>query len=111
MPLKLIGMIVLMVLVATFTGFNLDNRCNIWFFHTFEHVPVFATILGSFVAGVIVTLPFTIARRSKAEKAPKPPRARHQKKQAQSSAEIDSTTGTTLVTEVGRIDGSPQGKR
>ncbi len=68
MPIKLIGTIILMVIVALFTGFNLDNRCNIWLFHTFEQVPVYITILGSFVAGVIVTLPFTFKKCPKEKK-------------------------------------------
>ena len=49
-----------MVLVTVFTGFNLDNKCNIWLFYTFKNVPVFLTILVSFVFGVLVTLPFTL---------------------------------------------------
>ncbi|MDO4505980.1 MAG: hypothetical protein Q4B64_03415 [Spirochaetales bacterium] len=68
MPFKLIGTIVLVVLVAILTGFNLSNKCTIWFFHNFENIPVFAALLGSFVAGVIITIPFTLYGRRKKDR-------------------------------------------
>ncbi|MBP5451774.1 MAG: hypothetical protein J6Y16_06020 [Treponema sp.] len=68
MPVKLIGAVILAVFVAVFTGFNLTNKCDVWLFHTFKDVPVAATIIGSFVLGVFVTLPFTFIKRSKKNK-------------------------------------------
>ena len=68
MPFKLIGTIILVVLVAILTGFNLSNKCTIWFFHNFEKIPVFAALLGSFIAGVIITIPFTLYGRRKKDK-------------------------------------------
>lgn len=65
MPFKLIFTILLIVFVAVVTGFNLDNRCNVWLFHTFEDIPVIVTILSSFVLGVIVTLPSVFIKKSK----------------------------------------------
>lgn len=65
MPVKLIFSIVLMILVATFTGFNLENKCNLWIGVTFKDVPVFVTVIASFVCGVIVTLPFTLGKSNK----------------------------------------------
>lgn len=67
MPVKLIGILLLITLVAVLTGFNLSNRCTIWFFHSFTSIPVFAALLGSFLAGVIVTLPFTLKKKPKTE--------------------------------------------
>jgi uncharacterized integral membrane protein len=62
----LITTIVIVIIVAFFTGFNLDNRCNVnLLFHTFQNVPVFVTILVSFVAGIIVSLPFLFGRGRK----------------------------------------------
>ena len=55
---KLAGAVILVILTAVLTGFNLDNRTNVWFFHTFEDVPVFFAMLASFVAGVIAVIPF-----------------------------------------------------
>ena len=68
MPFKLIRTIILVVLVAILTGFNLSNKCTIWFFHNFENIPVFAALLGSFIAGVIITIPFTLYERRKKDK-------------------------------------------
>ena len=68
MPFKLIGTIILVVLVAILTGFNLSNKCTIWIFHNFENIPVFAALLGSFIAGVIITIPFTLYGRRKKDK-------------------------------------------
>lgn len=62
MPIKLILILILVVLVAVLTGFNLSNVCTIWFFHTFTNIPVFAALLVSFILGVLVTLPFTIGK-------------------------------------------------
>ena len=68
MPIKLIAVLVLIVLVAVFTGFNLENKCTIWFFHSFTDIPVFASLLVSFLVGVIVTLPFTFTKGKKRDK-------------------------------------------
>ena len=61
---KLAGAVILVVLTAILTGFNLDNRSNVWFFHTFEDVPVFFAILAAFGAGIITTLPFVLKSSS-----------------------------------------------
>ena len=63
MVLKLIFTIALLVAVAIFSGFNLDNRCNIWLFgKILPNAPVFMTILVSFAAGILVTLPAVFLR-------------------------------------------------
>ena len=67
MPLTLIGILFLVVLVALLTGFNLSNKCSIWFFHSFENIPVFAALLSSFLAGVVITLPFTFGKKRKTD--------------------------------------------
>ena len=63
MPVKLIGTLCVAVVAAFFTGYNLDHRCDVWLFHTFENVPVAVTILVSLLSGVIITLPFTFGKR------------------------------------------------
>ncbi len=63
---RLISTIVFLVLLALFAGFNLENKCNVnLLFHTFESVPVFFTIIFSFVAGIIFTLPFVLFNKKK----------------------------------------------
>lgn len=66
MVAKLIGVIIGIIFIACFAGFNLDNSCNInLLFHTFENVPVFFTVLISFAIGMICALPFALVHRVK----------------------------------------------
>ncbi len=59
----LIIFIVIAVLIAIFTGFNLGNVCDVnLIFHTFHKVPVFITIIISFIAGIVVALPFSFGK-------------------------------------------------
>ena len=59
----LIIFIVIAVLIAIFTGFNLGNVCDVnVIFHTFHKVPVFITIIISFIAGIVVALPFSFGK-------------------------------------------------
>ncbi len=71
MPIKLILSICLVVIVTVFTGFNLNNKTDVWlFFHTFKEAPVYMVILISFVTGVLVTLPFTFIKKRSPDKKP-----------------------------------------
>ncbi|WP_407426786.1 hypothetical protein [Treponema sp.] len=71
MPVKLIGTIILLILVTIFAGVNLDNKCDITFiFYTFKDVPVFMTVIISFVIGVILMIPFTFGRTKKKAQQP-----------------------------------------
>lgn len=67
MIIRLIISIVVLVIITCFIGFNLDNRCALnLLFHNFNSVPVFLTILVSFLSGSVCTLPFIfISRRKK----------------------------------------------
>ncbi len=76
MVIRLLGTIASVVLLAFFVGFNLDNKCNVSLIvKSFENVPVFITIMISFVCGIIFTMPFTFSilakRAKKAKKAAK----------------------------------------
>lgn len=65
MILRLILTIICLVILACFAGFNLDNKCNVnLLIHTFTNVPVFVSIIISFAAGVIFTLPVAIFTRA-----------------------------------------------
>ncbi len=68
MPVRMIIVIALVVFASVFTGFNLENKCTVWFFHAFKNLPVVGVMLGSFVAGVLVMLPFTLGKKSHGEK-------------------------------------------
>ncbi len=71
MPIKLIGTIVMLVVITIFCGFNIGEEycCDINFiYRKFENIPVFITILVSFLVGALVVLPFTIRRNKKVVK-------------------------------------------
>ncbi len=76
MPIKLIGTVILVVIVGIFCGFNTAdaNKCDInLVFRTLHGIPVFLTVLLSFLGGVIVMAPFTVRFGSgKQEKKEKP---------------------------------------
>ena len=105
MPLKLIGTIILLVLVTIFCGFNLEdaNKCDInLIFHTFKSVPVFLTVLSSFLIGIILMLPFAIfknggKKNSKSEKTEKSAKNT-------GNAAVEQKTSDTL-------NGSPSGEK
>ena len=64
MPWKLILFVIVIVLVAIFVGVNHANVCNISFIFTeLQNVPVYLTILVSFVVGMLIMLPFTIGKK------------------------------------------------
>lgn len=88
MPFKLIGVILFAVLIAVLTGFNLGNTTNFWFFHTFPKVSVFPLMIGSFIAGVVVTLPFTFGKKNMQKKLEKMKQELEEKKQ-----ELESKLG------------------
>jgi uncharacterized integral membrane protein len=61
MPWRLLGFILLFAIFLAFIGFNLENNCNISFgFIHFSQVPVYLTVLASFVFGMFCTIPFLV---------------------------------------------------
>ena len=62
MPWRLIGLAFVFVVFLAFTGFNLENRCDISFvFWTVTDIPVFLPIFASFVVGLLCSIPFAIS--------------------------------------------------
>lgn len=71
MPLRLFFLAIVMVLLAVFIGFNVENRCDVSFaFYTLEQVPVILTILASFALGLLAALPFALRSRKGKKNAP-----------------------------------------
>lgn len=69
MVANLISIIIGIVFIAFFAGFNLDNKCDVSLvFYTFKNIPVFFTILVSFAVGMLCALPFALIHRSKKAK-------------------------------------------
>ncbi len=79
MPWKLILFLLCLVITVFFIGFNLDNSCNINLgFRTYENVPVFLTVLISFIAGAMLSFVFMVGvklsstdKKTKAQKEQK----------------------------------------
>lgn len=62
--MSLIGTLIVVIVVTVFAGFNKDYTCSInLLYRTFDNVPVFLAIMASFVAGVIVALPYAFFHR------------------------------------------------
>jgi len=66
MPGKLLYFIMVMLMLVLFMGFNLSV-----IFHVFKDVPIFLSMLFSFLLGNIAVLPFLISSRHKMKKAEK----------------------------------------
>lgn len=62
-PWRLVFGLVLLVLVALFSGFNLAAVDISVGFHTFGGVPLFLALIVAFIAGALVMLPFAFTRR------------------------------------------------
>mgnify|MGYP000493828603 CR=1 FL=1 len=72
MPAKLFYFISVILILVLFIGFNLHNHCDISFvFHVFKDVPIYLSLLFSFLLGNIAVLPFLISSRHKIKKAEK----------------------------------------
>lgn len=65
---KLVATIIGIVLLAFFTGFNLNNKCDVFFFYTtFKNVPVFITVFISVAVGILATLPIALFGKKRKE--------------------------------------------
>lgn len=107
MPIKLISTILVVAIVGIFCGFNMgdDFRCSInLIFYQTPKIPVFLTIIFSFVAGVLIMTPFTL-KQNKKDKAPKKteaskadaPKAEAPKTEVPKAEETPKTESTVKV--------------
>ncbi len=70
MVIRLIMIIISLVFIAFFAGFNLDNKCDVnLVFHAYKNVPVFFTILLSFAFGLACALPFALIHKKRKERS------------------------------------------
>ena len=59
MPWRLISFLFSLVLLLLFAGFNMNNSSNISFgFRELTDVPIFVSLLFSFILGVLFAIPF-----------------------------------------------------
>ena len=66
MIVSLILILLLVVFMAFFIGFNLSNVCTFWFFKTYTDLPVAVLTLIAFGAGIIFALLFILVAKMKA---------------------------------------------
>ena len=68
----MVRLIVFIIIFAFFLAFivlNLENKCDLSFgFMTLSDIPIFLSVLCSFILGMIVTVPMLLARGKKQEK-------------------------------------------
>jgi uncharacterized integral membrane protein len=99
MPWRLLLLIIILGIVFCFIGFNLENRCDISFGPgalTIKQVPVYLTVFGAFVLGLLCSLPLAISARSKkprAKDAEKKPKKQRDPKPDQSDAYTGDSYG------------------
>jgi len=61
----MLSLFVIIGVVVTFIGFNLENRTTVSFgFYVLTDLPVFIVIFSSFLLGSLIMLPFTFRRKS-----------------------------------------------
>jgi len=69
MPWRLVQFIAIFAVFLLFIIFNLENRSDISLgFVVFRDVPMFLTAFCSFIAGMLLTLPFLVAFKLKARR-------------------------------------------
>ena len=107
---RLISIIVILALFLAFIVLNIDNKCDISFgFKTFREIPVFVSVLFSFVLGIVFSLPFGIALSRKLKKNTKtePPVAK--KKRWGKDKSKDTAESAPAPLEEVHKDNSPYG--
>lgn len=65
MVFMLILILLIVIFLALFVGFNLSNVCTLWLFKTFENLPVSILVFVAFGAGIVVSILFFIVAKIK----------------------------------------------
>jgi uncharacterized integral membrane protein len=97
MPWRLLLLIIILGIVFCFIGFNLENRCDISFGPkalTIKQVPVYLTIFGAFVLGLLCALPLVISSRSKKPRPAAGERGPKKQRNAKPDKSGDYTNGS-----------------
>jgi len=67
--IRLISVIVVFAVFLCFIVLNLPNKCDISLgFVSFKDVPIFLSVLSSFVLGMLVTIPLMLFRKKNKQK-------------------------------------------
>ncbi len=84
-PWRMIIALLVLVLVALFSGFNLAPVSISVGFYTFEQIPLFLALIAAFILGALVVLPFSMRGFAKASK---------KKKEKLNQAQTEAIPGT-----------------
>ncbi len=69
MPGKLFYFLTVLIVIIVFMAVNLNNSCDISVvFYHFKDVPIFLSMMFSFVLGILASLPFLFGSGKKKEK-------------------------------------------
>ncbi|MDR2535166.1 MAG: hypothetical protein LBD29_03930 [Treponema sp.] len=71
MPWRLVGFIIIFAVFLIFILSNLGNKCDISFINpewTLKEVPVFLTVFGSFMVGLLSAIPLIISAHIRGKK-------------------------------------------
>ena len=113
MPGRLIGFILLLVVIVTFIGFNVDNTSDIryWFGETgvLHDVPIFVSFFFMYLVGVLSVVPFLIGWRLKKSRG-------EEKHEEENQAEDENKKKRSSVRILGRkkssrVRGRPEGRQ
>jgi len=90
--LRLIGFIVFLAIFLVFILSNLGNKCDIAFIQwTLRDIPVYIIVFGTFIFGMISSIPVMISislkKKKLGDKSPKPKKG---KKGAESDGALDT---------------------
>lgn len=70
MVFSLILILLIIIFIALFVGFNLSNTCTLWLFKTFENLPVSVLVFVAFAAGIVVAILFlSVAKIKRSSKS------------------------------------------
>ncbi len=100
MTFKMIGFLLILIVIAVFSAFNLKNTSNIELgFRTFKDVPIFLSLLIAYIAGSLTMIPFTFRKKSKQRKKEDnpPPKEKGKKKKSKKDIPIEKTEESIII--------------
>jgi len=90
--IRLISIIIVFAVFLSFIILNLPNKCDISLgFVSFKDVPIFLSVLSSFVLGMLVSVPMLLFRKKKPTPLPPGPSKKAELKSTPSEIKKDDS--------------------
>jgi len=108
---RLISIIIILAVFLAFIVLNMNNRCDISFgVKTFQDIPVFISVLFSFLLGMLFALPFgfSLSRKLKKKSKEELPETVRKKRWGKDKNKGSAHDTPTVVEEINK-DSSPYG--